>query len=839
MSEKDFINASKALKDCHFYEEALAILEKLEPTIESSSKEHEKLLRLRAECYYQNSEFPSSKRFDTALDILNSLPETDDETKRLKGAVYKRKYMQGKNIKDLYAAISYYEDAAKNIRKDEGYGAVNAIFLYYALLKHLEDSPDIQIKQMYQERIDKLASDAIRCLETRYRSQEKRLKNDWISPTLAELYLSHKNYEKCHEYLNECRFKETTHTKAIHNYLDHHPDIAPEIEKAMRRALEIDFGINRQRFTTIEQLIRLHSLLPDSCDDDLAIIFKGLPEEANLEHIVQSIRIGKVGLALSGGGFRASLFHIGVLHRLAEMDILRNVQVISSVSGGSIIAMHYYLKLKHLLEHNDNFTLGKEAFIELVRELETEFIEGIQTNIRMQAFVDNEGDLTETLGCLYEKQLFSRTGDVPDSMNGLYIRPKMAGENKESFKPHFNNFELKNKVPVLIINATSLNNGHNWRFTASGMGEVPHMYDMTVDKNKIYEYSRYEDFPTKFRKVSIGKAVAASSAVPGLFDPISMGKAYGNGDTIRLSDGGVYDNQGIAGLVSEECNIVITSDASKQLSEQDNPSDFRFDVLERIQDVLMNKTRDSEFKIAKELYRSNRIKGLSILHLKDCFPVDRIKPSPSKREKEEDAETPCKRIDLFKTLDKEVQKKLANIRTDLDAFHDLEAQSLIQSGYEITAHWFDTYGQEEEWKYFDRNAKKEIRFDKLDDRIKKDRDEALRILDISSKILFKYLRIVQWNTFNKMFSIGLVGIFLLYWLWMLLKLLIEQVPQLALDGFILWCIFFIMFSLFQSRLFIKHRFKTCLNKILYALLRPISIIYLKIFNQKYLEKGKL
>ena len=45
----------------------------------------------------------------------------------------------------------------------------------------------------------------------------------------------------------------------------------------------------------------------------------------------------KWGLALSGGGFRASFFHLGVLARLAEMDLLRRVEVISTVSGGSII----------------------------------------------------------------------------------------------------------------------------------------------------------------------------------------------------------------------------------------------------------------------------------------------------------------------------------------------------------------------------------------------------------------------------------------------------------------------------------------------------------------------
>ena len=43
----------------------------------------------------------------------------------------------------------------------------------------------------------------------------------------------------------------------------------------------------------------------------------------------------KLGLALAGGGFRASLFHLGVLRRLQETQVLRYVQVLSTVSGGS------------------------------------------------------------------------------------------------------------------------------------------------------------------------------------------------------------------------------------------------------------------------------------------------------------------------------------------------------------------------------------------------------------------------------------------------------------------------------------------------------------------------
>src|SRR5437868_15290628 len=63
----------------------------------------------------------------------------------------------------------------------------------------------------------------------------------------------------------------------------------------------------------------------------------------------RGLLIGKVGLALSGGGFRAALFHAGVLARLAELDALRHVEVLSCVSGGSILGALYYLELRREL----------------------------------------------------------------------------------------------------------------------------------------------------------------------------------------------------------------------------------------------------------------------------------------------------------------------------------------------------------------------------------------------------------------------------------------------------------------------------------------------------------
>src|SRR5204863_8868566 len=50
------------------------------------------------------------------------------------------------------------------------------------------------------------------------------------------------------------------------------------------------------------------------------------------------------GLALSGGGFRATLFHLGVIHFLKKADLLHRVKHVCSVSGGSILATHLVLR---------------------------------------------------------------------------------------------------------------------------------------------------------------------------------------------------------------------------------------------------------------------------------------------------------------------------------------------------------------------------------------------------------------------------------------------------------------------------------------------------------------
>jgi len=137
------------------------------------------------------------------------------------------------------------------------------------------------------------------------------------------------------------------------------------------------------------------------------------------------------------------------------------------------------------------------------------------------------------------------------------------------FSPTRNNPQRKNKVPILVMNATSMNTGHDWQFTASFMGEPPRPIPVSLDAiPRLRRFYYKDDNNTRpYVPMPIGRAVAASAGIPGLFPPTSTGPWYPNWD-VRLSDGGVHDNQGIGSLLELECTLLMVSDASGQTGGQ-------------------------------------------------------------------------------------------------------------------------------------------------------------------------------------------------------------------------------------------------------------------------------
>ncbi|HTL13198.1 MAG TPA: patatin-like phospholipase family protein [Bdellovibrionota bacterium] len=181
----------------------------------------------------------------------------------------------------------------------------------------------------------------------------------------------------------------------------------------------------------------------------------------------------KIGLSLSGGGFRASFFHLGALRRLAQLGLLERVQVLSTVSGGSLLAAHYYLLLK---ESFDGEKLGP---VELIDKLEREFRDGVSKNLRSRLFLPGlRWGLGNRMVRLLDRHLYrqvlermKRSGGAPlvslkieaDGVQGGIRGPLRTLDSINSQRAW--------KIPKLVINATSLNTGGPFRFSIVEMGD--------------------------------------------------------------------------------------------------------------------------------------------------------------------------------------------------------------------------------------------------------------------------------------------------------------------------------------------------------------------------------
>jgi len=407
------------------------------------------------------------------------------------------------------------------------------------------------------------------------------------------------------------------------------------------------------------------------------------------------------GLALSGGGFRASFFHVGVLARLAEMGLLRRLEVISTVSGGSILGALYYVHVKWLLEKKPDAEISDKDYLEIVLRIERELLAAVQRNIRMRTFLNPVKNLqmslanysrSDRIGELYDEMLYRPVlgagRPTPIQMRELLIRPK---GDKPDFHPHKDNRGRTAKVPILILNATTLNTGHNWRFEASRMGEPPRgrRVALEVDKNmRLRRAPSYADITPRQQDIELGLAVGASACVPGIFHPLAISGLYDRDVRVQLVDGGVHDNQGVGGLLDEQCTHFIVSDASGQMQDEAEPSTSALPVMVRSNDILMDRVREEELFGLFEVHKP----ALAFMHLRKGLSAEALawidkdgKPAaPPKTER-----VPGMPSSQF-GVSSEVQDLLSKVRTDLDSFTEIEAYSLmldayLMSGPEMTA----------------------------------------------------------------------------------------------------------------------------------------------------------
>lgn len=705
---RDLLKLAESLKKKKSFHLAWQLLARArrDPDARGDLKLRLKLGQQQALCTYKDPDLPTELRLTRALEILKETDDldqtTNQETLGLAGAIYKYRWQWTGQREHLERASFYYlrgyelsyflraGDAAQHPDPDYDYGytGINAAFTL-DLLASVEDA-----QARAAHRPSKVAE------EQRNKAGEIRSKLIAVLPDLPAL--------PNQAWLNDEWWFLVTIAEA-HFGLGQYTEAITWLQKA--NALRDEQGQLKvpdwEVETTARQLAAIARLqggrageAPADPEDSPA--WKVLTEGLGINAAgVRSALHGKVGLALSGGGFRASLFHIGVLAELAELDILRHVEVLSCVSGGSIIGAYYYLALRKLLEEKADGEITPGDYVRLVQDLARRFLEGVQQNLRTQVLAEpetawrimrsSEFSQTERLGELYQEVLFAGIpGWDPErdsQLDQLKMQPK---DERTDFQPKLHNWRRQNKVPTLILNATTLNSCHNWQFTATFMGESPALIDADIDGNNRLRRLWYTEAPNGYSAFPLGRAVAASACVPVLFPPIALPGLYPD-QTIQLVDGGVYDNQGTAGLEEQDCTVLLVSDASGQTDADADPDIGRLGVLSRSNNVLMARVREAEYRNQLARQQSGILRGLMFLHLRKDLDVDPVNwvGCADVVEATEEARPLERRGTLTSYgVRKDVQKKLAALRTDLDAFSDLEAYALMTSGYLMTASEF-------------------------------------------------------------------------------------------------------------------------------------------------------
>jgi predicted acylesterase/phospholipase RssA len=641
----------------------------------------ETIFQQLALCTYKDQDLPVDERLDRALEILRKIANfektTVQETLGLIGAVYKRKWEFDNQRENLERSLVYYlRGYEQGPANDQGYTGINAAYI----LDRLASLEEAQARKAGRDVVDTESRDKARSIREKIVKEVGSLIDD-----------------PDHKWLNDKWWYYAAVAEA-HFGLRHYDEAVQWIQKGQAAAGQV---YEWELETCARQLAAVACLQPGR---ELGPAWDAIKLAFGVAAVSRSAFTGKVGLALSGGGFRASLYHIGVLAQLAELDLLRKVEVLSCVSGGSILGAHYYLKVRHLLQTKADEEITREDYIQLVDEMIDEFVAGVQKNIRTRVAVNplknfrifwsNDYSRTTRAAELYEEHLYSRVNDGHDEgprwLNDLTIAPRtnLNGEafNDTSFSPKYQNWRRDAKVPIMVLNAATLNTGHTWQFTATWMGEAPSGIDSEIDGNDRLRRMYYPDAPENHQKVRLGQAVGASAAVPGVFEPMTMDQLYPD-RIIRLADGGVADNQGVATLLEQDCRIMLVSDASGQMESQPASSRSILGVLLRTNSIFQARIREAEYHDLKGRRRSNLLNGFMFVHLKGDLNVDPVDwiDCLDPYDPREDVQ-PAWRHDRYTRygIAKDVQQLLSALRTDLDSFSEAEAYALMTSGYRMT-----------------------------------------------------------------------------------------------------------------------------------------------------------
>lgn len=369
--------------------------------------------------------------------------------------------------------------------------------------------------------------------------------------------------------------------------------------------------------------------------------------------VAAGANVDSIRLALSGGGFRATLFHLGVVRYLRETGRLKQVTHLASVSGGSITAAH-------LILHWNEYTGDEKAFADAAAKL----IRFVQRDVRGRIVART---VLKAGLLLFACNLLPTIAWYWDYLSVLLIAPLTAvlafvcwkfgwfstvvTSLTTEYDRLFDGKSLKSLrdtagAPKALIATTNLSTGAVMYFSDDGLHVV----------GAAGEHYKCEHLP-------VAIAVTASSAFPPAFTPVKISSDYLRVDQDKLqtpqylTDGGVFDNLGghvLDTVVGPASKTIISS--AEPLPDSDLTSTFGLLVFRaaRATDILMQR--------------------VSMLEMG----------------RREDAE----HIQLMQDVDDEamaanLQKLVRSIRTDLNGFSSLEVQLLYFKGYLAARHALD------------------------------------------------------------------------------------------------------------------------------------------------------
>lgn len=347
-----------------------------------------------------------------------------------------------------------------------------------------------------------------------------------------------------------------------------------------------------------------------------------------------SLNGSEIGLCLSGGGFRATFFHLGVLRHLRDVGLLPQVRIICSVSGGSILAAHACLNWGKYCTKG----LDDDPFFAISSELARFGMSDVRGRAVRRAALRaliGRGTVTPML----ERQYAALFGGA-----------QLA--------------DLSATGPELHMLATSMSTGELVDFSSSGVSVCP-AGSATVASARTYPAS----------SLPLATAVAASSAFPPLFRPVQITREDLHAresefpHTQYLTDGGVFDNLGTHRIIQllegdgAEPIVLLLSDAS---------SGFDWKLQQRRWGVITRNVRASDILMGRVADLEAQAVTASTQPILRASIHDLVRDSDVRLKVE------------YRPQDVDLQRACRFLRTDLDAFSLEEISALVRHGYETT-----------------------------------------------------------------------------------------------------------------------------------------------------------